>query len=283
MQHVSGPDASNRFVLEIRGGAPNTRSIKRKYHAYVNNILFRTYNFRELIYCYLSSCCYALRRLQMTLKFFKPCILAVLASAMTLPTMYGNIVTPGNTVSPDTFNQSGLTLINTISGTISPGTFVATYTENVYRVTGPLTAGPTQNGLCLNCLDFEISVTNAGPDGVERVTASNFAGFNTDVGTAIGSTGVAPASVDRSPLTVGGGGVIGFNFIGNGVGVGQSTDTLEIETNAINYIPGLVSIQDGSAGTGAGFEPTATPEPGYMALVGAGLVAVSFFRRKKLS
>ncbi len=67
----------------------------------------------------------------------------------------------------------------------------------------------------------------------------------------------------------------------SGVVAGQTTDTLEIQTNAVNFMSGTVSVQDGSSGFNTGFAPTAVPEPAYMGLVGAGLLVIGSFGSKK--
>ncbi len=216
----------------------------------------------------------------MTFKFFRPCTLALLGTALTLPSMVGNMISPGTSVTPDTFMSTAFTFVATTGPlTINPlpGTsFNATYTETVYR------ANTTAAGLCVGCLDFLFSVTNSGPGIFERISTANFDSFILDVGynTTLSASGaVLPASIDRSAA----GGVLGFNMLATGVTTGQTTAMLEIQTNATGYTSGTVSVQDGTSGFNNGFAPTATPEPTYMALVGGLLCAIGFIRPKKKS
>jgi hypothetical protein len=213
----------------------------------------------------------------MKLTRFKPCILAILGTAATLSSMSGNVISPGITASPDSFNSiAGMTLLAS-TGPINiypvPGTsFNATYTEYVTR--------DTNNVFCADCLDFIlIMVNNAGPGIFERVSTSSFGSFLTDVGyNTAGPLGILPSSVDRSAN----GNVVGFNFIppGSAVVAGQNSATLEIQTNATNFAPGFVSIQDGTSGFGAGFQPSAAaPEPASMVLFGSALLAVGFSKK----
>lgn len=205
----------------------------------------------------------------------KTCSLAVLGIAAALPSLFANVLTPGNTVSPDVFTAtSGFTLLASTSSNINPipgSSFNATYQESVVR--------DVNNIYCSTCLDFLIFASNAGPGIFERLSTSAFAGFLTDVGYTATPSGVTPVSVDRS----GNGNVIGFNFIppGSSVDSAQSTAILEIQTNATNYTAGLVSIQDGSSGFGAGFAPTSTPEPVSMTLFGTGLLAIGTSKKLK--
>jgi hypothetical protein len=56
---------------------------------------------------------------------------------------------------------------------------------------------------------------------------------------------------------------------------------LVIETNATHYMPGWLSVQDGTAGYGAAFQPApAIPEPASLVLMGSGLIAAGGFLRK---
>jgi len=139
------------------------------------------------------------------------------------------------------------------------------------------------NVFCAGCFDFEIQVViNTGSDAIGRITASNFAGFSTDVGydplfcgifVCSAGTPVAPSTVDRTTADV-----IGFNFA-SGVTPGNGTEILEIETNATSYTSGYVGIIDSIPTAVAGFAP-AVPEPGSMFLLGLGLLSLAGLRKK---
>jgi hypothetical protein len=199
-----------------------------------------------------------------------------------VPTLSADIIISGGTGSPDVFGpatSTGLTLLASTTQTVNPGSpfFNATYTEYVYSDTSGTVApspqgGSTYAGLCRNCLDFFIEVTNAGPGIIERISASNFAGFATDVGyNTAGGAGIAPNTVDRSAD----GSVIGFNYLGsNELEAGQNTMLLEIQTDALAYTNGTVTVQDGAAGFNIGFSPSSAPEPGTMALFGLGFIGL---------
>jgi hypothetical protein len=212
-------------------------------------------------------------------------LLGTIAS-LTVPTLSANIIIAGGSGSADVFGAgtgTGLTQLASTTQTIQPvpGTsFDATYTEWVYRDTsGTVSASGGGAGLCQNCLDFFIEVSNAGPGVEERISTASFAGFTTDVGystvgvaggPAAQSGGIVPNDVDRSAD----GSVVGFNYTTANIMSGQNTVLLEIQTNATNYIPGTISVQDGTSGFNSAFAPTSAPEPGTMALLGLGLIGL---------
>ncbi len=192
-------------------------------------------------------------------------MLACLTSAQA------SILSVGATAPPSPLFPSGPTLAST-SGTITTPTFTDTYQTWVQ-------ADPS-NTFCANCLDFIYVFTNDGPAVNQRFSMSSFAGFMVDAGTD--PFGVHdPITVSRS-LTAGGP-VVSFNFdqFGDGILPGQTTVDLVIETNALQYTTGYLSAQDGTAGSGTGFEPLASvPEPTSLMLMGTGLLALGGFLRK---
>jgi len=183
------------------------------------------------------------------------------------------VLTPGSAGAPDPFSNAGWTLLATTgSQALSSGTFTANATSWVYS--------DSANSFCAGCLDFVYLVTRTGGDDpIERITASSFAGYSVDAGVVTSSPGFTPLSVDRSAN----GAVIGFNYqnAANLTGT-QSTQLLVIQTNARAFTAGLLSVQDGQAANGVGFQPAAaTPEPVSMSLLGGGLALIGLGRWRR--
>lgn len=190
---------------------------------------------------------------------------ALSGAAHATPVPAGGTVVPTATATLPT----GLTFVASQSGTISPGTFTATYTSSVYR-----TAAGT--------LDFvyDFSDGSGSRNGIESFSAYNFGAFTTDV-SYLTNNGNAPVTATRTAT-----GTVGFNFAaGSPVAPGTSSDTLIIATNATAYDSvGVLSLQDGSAGSGTGFEPiavAAAPEPGPWALMLGGVGAMGLRLRRR--
>ena len=213
----------------------------------------------------------------MTFKISKTqlCMKVVVLLALTglLPMAHASVLAPGGLVTPSAMTPSG-TILATVSGTITPPVspdFTATYTTWVYR--------DPSNFWCANCLDFVYQFTNLGPAVNERYSMSNFDGFNISVG--VPNLGLhSPVNINRTAS--GGGSIIAFNYFpfGDEVNVGETTQLLVIETDAKLFTTGLVSAQNGTAGSNVAFQPTAIPEPGTLALIGTGIVAVGGFLRR---
>lgn len=204
-------------------------------------------------------------------------LIASFAGAVALTALAGAAsatpIVAGTTVAPSanaTF-PTGLTQVASTTGTITAATFTANYTTSVYR-----TAAGT--------LDFVYDFSNSSnsANSIESFTAYNFDGFAADVSYVTG-TGVVPVTSTRTAS-----GTIGFDFTAaTPVGRGASADTLIIATNATTYnASGLLSLQDGSAGTGTGFQPTsvsAAPEPGTWALMLGGVGMLGLMLRGRLA
>ncbi|MGA9564219.1 MAG: PEP-CTERM sorting domain-containing protein [Candidatus Korobacteraceae bacterium] len=192
-------------------------------------------------------------------------------TVMFLPVAQASILSVGGTAPPSPLFPSGPTMAST-SGTITTPTFTDTY--NTWVQADP------NNTFCANCLDFIYTFTNLGPAVNQRFSMSSFAGFMVDLGT--NPFGVHdPITVSRSLTT--GGPVLSFNFdqFGDGINPGETTVDLIVETNALKYTTGYLSAQDGTAGSGVGFQPmSSVPEPTSLMLMGSGLLALGSFLRK---
>ncbi|HEY6988633.1 MAG TPA: hypothetical protein VH369_09630 [Bryobacteraceae bacterium] len=195
------------------------------------------------------------------------------ACALTMTSLAtASVLTPGSSGAPDPFSNAGWTLLATTgSQALSTGTFTANATASVYS--------DSANTFCSGCLDFVYMVTRTGGnDPIERITAANFAGYMVDAGVVTSSPGFAPDSVNRSAD----GGVIGFNYLTTNLTGTDSTQLLVIQTNATNYMAGMLSVQDGQTANGVGFQPAAaTPEPVSMTLLGGGLALLGGARLRK--
>jgi len=207
---------------------------------------------------------------------------ATAAHATILPPTGSPPVPPSAFTTPATGPYLADTGLQNYQATNSLGqtTITGEYRATVY-------ADPS-NSFCAGCLDFFVAVTSDATsiDAIERITLASFSGFLTDVGYTVGpgsiKGGIVPSTVDRSSN----GSVVGFNFsLPNGVGPGENTQVLEIQTNALRFMTGTLQIIDSSVASVPAFEPCPVPEAGSagMTLLGALLLGGWTMARRRRS
>ncbi len=212
-------------------------------------------------------------------------LLVLLVGFVFVPIQAAILVAPISAQFPDVFTgycASGCTLLASTSSTEtdSTDTWTATLMAAVYS--------DPDNTFCTDCLDFVYQVTNeaGSTDGIGRVTAFNFTGFDVDAGfspTAPGSGGGsfvdgtdAPGLVDRLTADT-----VGFQFASSPtapIAPGDTSNILIIETNATSYTTGIASAIDGGVASFNAYEPTVVPEPSLGLALGLGMVALVGFR-----
>ena len=200
-------------------------------------------------------------------------VLFTFVVSLTL-TAHAAVLGVGGTAPPTALTPAASSsILASITGTIVTPTFTTDYTTWVK-------SDPTNN-FCSGCLDFVYQFTNLGPHPNQRFSMSSFSGFMVDAGT--NPFGVHdPNTVSRS-MTLGGD-VVSFNFntFGNDIVPGETTVQLVIMTNALHFEPGFLSAQNGTAGSGAAFQPSVIPEPTSLMLMGTGVLALSGLVRKAM-
>ena len=186
-----------------------------------------------------------------------------------------NIVA-GGTVSPSVFggNLGTETLLATtgvvnFSTTVGLTVEAGTYQASVYR-----------SGSFLDFV-YTFNENNSSNTAIQSATMANFGSYAADVSYIVDGN-VAPVGTTGSngATRSADGNVIKFFFPLTGVSAGQTADTMIIRVTATNYTLGLYTIQNGVTTNLAGYQPTATPEPATFAMIGAGLLALGFLRRK---
>jgi hypothetical protein len=124
----------------------------------------------------------------------------------------------------------------------------------------------------VGALDFaiQVQVTGGGLDGdTHRVSTDSFRGFLTDVSQLVIGAGnlyfvpggKAALTADRPTA-----GVVGFNM--DTMFVGDVSNLLIVQTNALSYTAGKIHVIDGGTADISGFAPISTPEPASIVLFG---------------
>ncbi len=173
------------------------------------------------------------------------------------------------------------TLLDSIATTITTPTFTGTARSAVYD-------GP-EAGINLNFYYQFSNTSGAGAlDAISRLTAGGFGTLATDVFQSAGGFGpfvsgtTSASTVDRIN------GTVGFNFGTTGVAAGQSTNVMEIHTDATSYVSHWMGVIDATGGFAAAFAPgldgapPPIPEPETYALMLAGLGLLGFIGKRRM-
>lgn len=138
-------------------------------------------------------------------------------------------------------------------------------------------SGDTSNAYGGLTFVYQISNDGGSANAITRLTVNGFTAYATDMSFKLGTGTTAPSINDRDLS----GGVAGFHFIGQPLGLGvlaagTSSEWLVVQTNATGYINRIANVSNGavSAVNAIGPSGAITPEPTTLAaLAGLSLVA----------
>jgi hypothetical protein len=202
------------------------------------------------------------------------------ALVVSVATAYGAVLVPGQSATAPDVWTSCATCTPVGSGIFSTG---STGPNLGFSYTAGVLTDDPNNPYGVNDLDFIYAVFNNATStaSISRITATNFSGFNTDVGyfTAAVFPGgtIAPTTVDRNTVNT-----VGFTM--NPFGPGAESLVVVIKTNATAFSSGSLSIIDSAGGTASvmGLAPV-VPEPGFVWPLGCSLLAMAaaYLRRRE--
>lgn len=195
----------------------------------------------------------------------------------------GITLAPGGTTTTPLTDNGNLSSQGTLIYTSSPITWNGPYPGE--SVSAVVEIYKTSTGT----LDFDYQFTNTSSSSFSYnlLNEGNFAGFTTAVayddngcGTCVAPNGNGgnTASRDTSGTTV------NFYYSGTKILPGQTSDWLEVDTNApaFSTTGGVLGVTDGGAFSSSAVAPTpSVPEPITMGLLGGGLAFLGVMRVRK--
>lgn len=181
------------------------------------------------------------------------------------------VITPGQTA-------LAVSEVNPVGGTVLQ-TLVTPFATANYTgfLTSSAIAGDTSNPYGGLTFTYSISNDAGSANAITRLTINGFQAYATDMSYQLGTGTVAPTINDRDNS----GGVVGFSFLGQPLGVGvlaagSTSETLVVQTNSLDRTVRIANVSNGAVSPVNALGPAGgiTPEPASLAaLAGLSLVA----------
>jgi hypothetical protein len=201
--------------------------------------------------------------------------LATLATAVLVGSSSAAVLTAGQTA-------FAVSEVNPVGGSVLQ-TLVTPFATANYTgfLTSSAITGDTSNPFGGLTFTYSLSNDAGSANAITRLTVNGYQGYATDMSYQLGTGTVAPTINDRDAS----GGVVGFAFMGQPIGVGvlaagTTSETLVVQTNALDRTIRIANVSNGAVSPVNALGPAGgiTPEPASLAaLAGLGLV----FRRRR--
>ncbi len=201
--------------------------------------------------------------------------IAALATAALSVAASAAVITPGQTAL--SLNENHPVGGSVVTSSVQPFA-TANYTG---LLTSKVISGDTSNAY--GGLTFTYQLTNdvGSANAITRLTINGFTAYATNMSYKLGTGTTAPTINDRDSS----GGVAGFAFLGQPIGVGvlaagTTSELLVIQTNATGYINRIANVSNGAVSQVNAIGPSGaiTPEPTSLAALG--VVSLVLRRRR---
>ncbi len=211
-------------------------------------------------------------------------VLALLIAGAATPS-FATSLTPGGVVTPGYCGQTLMARLFVADTGVTINPLASAMPGGSVTVREVVVNNFNVNPFGASDLSFVYQITVTGGN-IDNLTTESFAipGLMLDV-VQDGETlniGAVPNTAATVAIWTSDASTVGFGFgLPDGLQPGDNSYFLIINTNLTNYEPGAFSLQDGQTQNFQGFVPSATPEPGSLALLGTGLLGVAGMARRK--